>query len=575
VSTRIVAALLLVGLALAGCTPPNIRGGGEGQAGGSGSGPKTLNVGIIAEPTGIGPFSSHTSGGGAHQVEEIAHRYLVGLDNRSQPYPEVADALPSVQNGTWTIYPDGTMDTTFRIRSGVRWHDGTPMVADDWVFGWEVDHDPLMPNFSTVPIRYIDSVTAPDDATLFMHWTQTYPFANALLRRQVSPLQRARHEALYKSDSDRFINSTAWSSEFIGLGPYRIGEWNQGSFIRFEAFDQYHRGRPRIDVVVVRFLQDANTLLANVLADAVDVYLPLGLEKEAARDLRNNWAAEGTGNQVLAYPDGRLRFVEVQMRPDYQRPAALSDRRTREAIYRGLDRGEVMEGVIGGLGQVADSWVLPTDPARENEFRGLIPDYSRDLQRGQRLMEEIGYRRGGDGIFVNAQGARFETAIWNTPGGGNAKENTIVADQLRSFGIPTEQYLIPASRLDDSEHRASFPGLSLTALTVTLDFENARFRYRAPTRTAPLGSPRNGYENPEAIALVDRLQVTVPASERVQLQRQIMQIALHELPIMPMYWDVETLTIRKGVVGPLARTGRHTNYPLSTWNIAEWDIIRS
>ena len=387
--TRIGSLLVLVGLTVAACAPPGAgTGSGAGQAGAAPA-PKTIAIGIIAEPTGIGPFNSHTSGGGAHQVEEIAHRYLASLDNRSQPYPEVASELPSVENGTWKIQPDGTMETTYKLRSGVKWHDGTPMLADDWVFGWEVDHDPAMPNVSTVPIRYIDSVTAVDDTTLLMRWTQTYPFANALLRRQVSPLQRARHEALYKSDSDRFINSTTWSTEFIGLGPYRIAQWEQGSLIRFEAFDQYYRGRPRIDVVVVRFLQDANTLLANILSDAIDIYLPLGLEKEAARDLRGGWAAEGTGNQVLAYPDGRLRFVEVQMRPDYQRPAALADRRTREAIYRTLDRGEVMEGVIGGLGQVADSWVQPTDPARDNEFRGLIPDYSRDLQRAQRLMEEV------------------------------------------------------------------------------------------------------------------------------------------------------------------------------------------
>ncbi len=570
-NARFGSVLLLAGLVLSACAPSSPPGG-EGQAsGGAISGPKTVTIGIIAEPNGIGPFNSHTSGGGAHQVEEIAHRYLVSLDNRSQPYPEIASDLPSVESGTWKIQPDGTMETTYKLRSGVRWHDGTPMLADDWVFGWEVDHDPAMPNVSTVPVRYITSVTALDESTLLMQWSQTYPFANALLRRQVSPLQRARHEALYKSDSDRFINSTAWSSEFIGLGPYRIARWEQGSLIRFEAFDEYYRGRPRIDVVVVRFVLDANTLLANILADAIDIYLPLGLEKEAARDLRGNWAAEGTGNQVLAYPDGRLRFVEVQMRPDYQRPAALADRRTREAIYRALDRGEVMEGVIGGLGQVADSWILPTDPARETDFRGIIPDYSRDPQRAQRLMEEVGYRRAPDGSLVGAQGGRFETTIWNTPGGGNAKENSIVSDQLRTFGIPTEQYLIPASRLDDNEHRASFPGLSLTALTATLDFENARFRYRGPTRTAPLGSPRNGYENPGAIELGDRLQVTVPAAERVQLQRQIMQIALGDLPILPMYWDVETLTTRKGITGPAARTGRHVNYPLSTWNIAEWD----
>src|SRR5204862_291060 len=83
---------------------------------------------------------------------------------------------------------------------GVKWHDGTPMVADDWVFGWEVDHDPSMPNYTTVPVRYVDNATAPDDTTLVLRWSQTYPHADALLRENLNPMQRAKHEALFRAD---------------------------------------------------------------------------------------------------------------------------------------------------------------------------------------------------------------------------------------------------------------------------------------------------------------------------------------------------------------------------------------
>src|SRR3954452_1060657 len=107
--------ILLLAVCVVACTPP--QRGSESQASASApAGPKTLTIGIIAEPTGIGPFSSHTSGGGAHQVEEIAQRYLVGLDNQSQPYPELAAAVPDADLGTWTIAPDGTMETTYRLR---------------------------------------------------------------------------------------------------------------------------------------------------------------------------------------------------------------------------------------------------------------------------------------------------------------------------------------------------------------------------------------------------------------------------------------------------------------------------
>src|SRR4029453_4150041 len=175
---RSVAAVLLLVLLASACAPVQPRGGDGQTPGNVASGPKTITIGIIAEPTGIGPFSSHTSGGGAHQVEEIAQRYLVGLDNQSQPYPELAAEVPDADLGTWTIAPDGTMETTYRLRTGVKWHDGTPMVADDWVFGWEVDHDPTMPNATNVPVRYIDAATAIDDTTLLLHWSKTSPFRN-------------------------------------------------------------------------------------------------------------------------------------------------------------------------------------------------------------------------------------------------------------------------------------------------------------------------------------------------------------------------------------------------------------
>jgi peptide/nickel transport system substrate-binding protein len=534
--------------------------------------PKSLIVGVIAEPPAFGPFTTYTSGGGAHQLHEIAQRFLVTLDDHSQAQPDIASALPSLESGTWTVLPDGTMQTTFKLRPNVYWHDGTPMHADDWVFGWEIDKDAALPNSALVPIKYVDSVTAPDDSTLVMHWTQTYPYANRLLRGDLEAVQRSRLESAYQAGPDRLLNNPAWTTEFIGLGPFRLAQWSPGSQIRYEAFDRFYRGRPRIDVLTVRFLQDQNTLLSNILSDAIDVYLPLGVTSQGVQTLQGSWAAPGTGNQLLVYLDGRLRFLEVQTRPDYVKPAALSDPRVRAAIYRAVDRAPIMDALTNGYGQVADSWILPDDPSRNTVFAGVIPDYSRNPTAAQQLMEQAGFRRGPDGGFVNTTtGERFATSVWNTPGSGGDQESAITADQMRTFGIATEEVLVPASKLNDREFRAQFPGLSVTSLTSTLEFENGEFRYREPTRTLPLGAPRGGYNNPQVNALIDKLEGTVAETDRSSLQRQIMQVVMQELPIMPLYWNVETMTIRKGVTGPAGRTGRNVTYPLATWNIDTWD----
>lgn len=537
---------------------------------------KSIVIGIVEEPPGFGPFNTHTSGGGAQQIEEIVQRYLATLDSQTHPQPDVATELPSLENGSWEIRPDGTMQTTFRLRTNVRWHDGSAMTADDWVFGWEVDHDPTMPNFATVPVRYISGARAANEHTLILEWSQTFPFANGLTRGQLNPLQRARFEGLYQTDHDRLINSPAWSTEFIGLGPFRIAEWTAGAQLKLAAVDAFYLGKPRVDTLIVRFLRDPNTLLANILSDAIDVYLPLGLQQEAVVDLQRSWAAPDTGNRVLVYPDGRLRFVEVQWRPDLQKPKALADQRVREAMYRSIDRQPLADAIIPTGSQAADSWLLPNDPLRGTVFKGAVPDYSFNRAASQRLLEQAGFRRGADGVLANpATSERFETLVWNTNGGGNEKENSIVADSLRSIGIAAEQYIIPASLLDDSAARASFPGVNITARTVTADFENAQLRYREPTRTTPLGAPRGGYNNPEVNALVDRLQVTIPDDERAQIAREVMERVLQDLQLLPLYWNVETLTTRKGVTGVEGRSGRYNQYPLATWNVYAWDVVRS
>lgn len=69
------------------------------------------------------------------------------------------------------------------------------------------------------------------------------------------------------------------------------------------------------------------------------------------------------------------------------------------------------------------------------------------------------------------------------------------------------------------------------------------------------------------------MQVTVLDADRSDLQREIMQIVLQELPMAPLYCDVEMITLRKGVSGPNSRTGRSVNYPLTTWNVADWDRV--
>src|SRR5207253_2165317 len=85
------------------------------------------------------------------------------------------------------------------------------------------------------------------------------------------PMPRHILEELYLRDKQAFTNSPHWNTEFVGLGPYQVTTWVQGSHLELKRFDAYYLGRPSFDTIVVRFIGDGNAAVAGLLAGSIDV----------------------------------------------------------------------------------------------------------------------------------------------------------------------------------------------------------------------------------------------------------------------------------------------------------------
>src|SRR5687767_6993955 len=118
-----------------GCSPgqPSQGGGSTQQA--QPSGPKTLTIGLLREPATIDGFTGQGgSRGGAGETGSLVHNLLTVQDPFENDVPQLAAELPSVERGTWTVNPDGSMVITWKLHPNIRWHDGTPFTADDVLF---------------------------------------------------------------------------------------------------------------------------------------------------------------------------------------------------------------------------------------------------------------------------------------------------------------------------------------------------------------------------------------------------------------------------------------------------------
>src|SRR5947208_12402907 len=98
-------------------------------------------------------------------------------DAREVPRPYLVEALPQLNTDSWRVLPDGRMETTYRLRPNLKWHDGTPLTADDFVFAWHVYTTPDYGTAGTKPHAQMEEVLAPDPRTVLIRWKQVYPEA--------------------------------------------------------------------------------------------------------------------------------------------------------------------------------------------------------------------------------------------------------------------------------------------------------------------------------------------------------------------------------------------------------------
>src|SRR5207302_9080056 len=137
--------------------------------------------------------------------------------------------------------------------------DGTPFTSQDMLFTFSVFKDKEIPNSVGGAIALMESATAPDPATFAIHWSA--PFINAYRAPGLTPMPRHLLEALYENDRSSLLNSPYTTTQFVGLGPYRVIQWDPGSDLVFARFDRYYLGRPPLAGIPLRVIGGANALI--------------------------------------------------------------------------------------------------------------------------------------------------------------------------------------------------------------------------------------------------------------------------------------------------------------------------
>jgi peptide/nickel transport system substrate-binding protein len=555
---------LLVGFALAflaACAPspaPTTGVGPDRTAPAPDDGAsKTLVLAQQAAPKLIGVWQFGNTFGGGASLAEIHTTGLVTLDSQGNPTGRLAVALPSFDDGSVVLLPDGRLRTTWTLRPNVTWQDGHPFTADDVAFTHAFHSTPELRATINSAIPYIERVDTPDPLTAVITWKVPYFGALNLEHRGMWLMPKHLLGEALEGDKEAVLGLPYFTTEYVHLGPFRLVDWGLGQNMVFERYEQYFLGRPRVGKITILAIPDANTMVANLLAGAVDLVTERAIPTNLSLDIKAEWERSGEG-VVISRPD-TWNYAWLQFDPALARPIELSqDVRVRQGLLFGADRASLREFILPGLPDTsADTFMTANDP-RASLVGQPFGRYPHDPARAAQALADAGLQRTADGRILNAAGVGMQFELRAIPEYVNVI--AVIAADWRKLGFEVTEY-VPSGQLGrEPEEQAKFPGFELRRRgSNEFVFQSFDSREAATAQNRFQGANYAHYANPALDRLIDRLYATLAPDDRGPILKEMGELIATDLPMLPFYFGVNFLHVRKTIAGPLTADFPRTN----------------
>jgi peptide/nickel transport system substrate-binding protein len=559
--------ILLIALALTGCAPAG-PATTTAPATAPSSETRTLVALVGGEPASIAARALTSAGTSFRFQQRLPNALLTVIDAQGMPQPELLASLPALNTANWQVLPDGTMQTTYTLRPNLTWHDGQPLTAEDFVFAWRVYSSPDLGQANQPPMAFMADVVAMDRERFVINWKRPYPEADSLSysNREFPALPQhmlgPAFDTLATSGRESFVSNPFWTQEYVGLGPYRIQQWHSGSSIDLVRFEGYALGVPKIGRVEMRFGSDANILVATLLAGAAHIAPSL----DSSEPVKQEWSRTNAGRFINTISS--INYLSFQMRPEYASPGATLDPRVRKAIAHLVDKQTLVDTIFGGNGILTDTPIW-TGSQWGPAIDGSITTYPFDPRAAEALMNQVGFRRGSDGLYAGGEGRLSPLELVSTATPDKVQQTAVLTDWLKAAGFDTQQRIIPQAQAQDNEVRSTFPGVLVISGT---SGEAALSLLAGASIPGPgnrwVGVNRGGWISADYDRLYGAFNTTLDRGERVGILRQMLRIYGDELPLVSIAFSVGDEAVVSTLKGPIE--GAPESNP--AWNIHTWEL---
>ena len=412
---------------------------------------------------------------------------------------------------SWEISKDGLV-ITFHLRRGVRWHDGRPFTAADVLYTYQVTVDPKTPTAYAGDFLKVKKAEVLDDWTF--RATYDKPFAPALMSWSVGILPK--HLLAGKE-----ITTSPLGRRPIGTGPYKFKEWVTGQKIVLVSNPDYFEGRPHIDGYILRIIPDTATMFLELRANGID---RMGLTPlQNTRQTENNLFRKNYNKYRY------LSFAYTYMGYNLKNPL-FTDKRVRQAIAHAVNREEMIDGVLLGLGKSSTGPYKPGTWA----YNPRVRTYPYDPAKAKALLAEAGWKDLNSNGVLEREGRPFEFEIITNQGNEiRAKCAEIIQRRLAEVGIKVTIRVVEwAAFVKDFINKRKFDA---TILGWTIPMDPDLYDVWHSSKTGPEELNFISYQNAEVDALIEKGRETFDQSERKRCYDRIQEILAEEQPYLFLY----------------------------------------
>jgi len=335
----------------------------------------TLIMLVQPEPPTLASYLS--TSGPIGQVTAKVYDGLLEYDFNLNPLPSLAES--------WAVASDGK-SITFKLRKGVRFHDGKPFTSADVKFSVLDVLKKVHPRGANT-FRSVVDIETPDESTAVFKLDQPAPYVLRALSGYESPML-PKH--LFDGQDPKNAPN---ANKPVGTGPFKFMEWDKGQFIRLDRNDQYWKpGQPYLDRIVARFIPDPSTRSA-------------AMEKGEVHFAAFDAIPFVDVNRLKALPhiaitlEGYSMVNPITLLEINGKRPPLDKREVRQAIAYAIDRKFIVENIWFGFGRPSTG-PMNANFAKTGLYTNEVRHYDTAdrIQRANQLLDAAGLKRGADGM---------------------------------------------------------------------------------------------------------------------------------------------------------------------------------